>query len=178
MCHVRDDEDCGIAHLDASPAPRRRTPNLPISSSRESGATTVKNGAAITETMIQRAVFDHLRARGARGVFAFHPRNGSQDQRRLAGINAGLGVVAGVPDVVVIKDGVPYALELKTETGRLSRDQARVIRELQAVGVDAGVAYGLDEAIRWLEERGILRGCASLRHAGGQRSRRSGTSAT
>ena len=74
--------------------------------------------------------------------------------------------------VVVIKDGVPFALELKTETGKLSRDQARVLRELQAVGVDAGVAYGLDEAaIRWLEDRGILRGRAALRRADGQRPR-------
>jgi VRR-NUC domain len=96
-------------------------------------------------------------------VFAFHPRNGGQDQHRLAGINSGLGVKSGVPDVVVIKDGIPYALELKTEAGKLSRDQARVLRELQAVGVDADVAYGVDAAIRWLEERGILRGRAALR---------------
>jgi hypothetical protein len=65
--------------------------------------------------------------------------------------------------VVVIKDGVPLALELKTEGGKLSRDQARVLRELRVVGVDAGVAYGLDAAIRWLEERGTLRGWAALR---------------
>ena len=54
------------------------------------------------EEAVQRAVFARIRARGAPGVFAFHPRNGSRDQRTLAGISAGLGVVSGVPDVVVI----------------------------------------------------------------------------
>jgi hypothetical protein len=119
--------------------------------------------AVISEEAIQRAVFDHIRARGAPDAFAFHPRNGSKDQHALAGINAGLGVISGVPDVVVVMEGVPFALELKTESGKLSRDQARVLRELQAAGVDAGVAYGLDEAIRWLEDRAILRGRASKR---------------
>jgi VRR-NUC domain len=118
-------------------------------------------GAQISEEAIQRTVFEHIRRRRAPGVFAFHPRSGGQDQHRLAGINVGLGVKSGVPDVVVIKDGVPFALELKTESGKLSRDQARVLRELRTVGVDADVAYGLDAAIRWLQDRGILRGRAA-----------------
>jgi hypothetical protein len=45
----------------------------------------------------------------------------------VAAINArspasGFGVVSGVPDVVVIMNGVPFALELKTESGKLSAD--------------------------------------------------------
>ena len=37
----------------------------------------------------------------------------------------GLGVRAGVPDVIAIKDGRTYALELKAEGGRLSEAQER-----------------------------------------------------
>jgi hypothetical protein len=116
-----------------------------------------------TENQIMRAIFQNIRARAAYGVFAFHPRNEGADQRHLAGINSGLGVRSGLPDLVVIRQGRVFALELKTETGRLSDVQARTLEEMRACGVDTGVAHGLDEALKWLEERGILRGTASKR---------------
>jgi hypothetical protein len=112
----------------------------------------------LSENAIQRAVFAHIRTRGVANVFGFHPRNGGQDQRRLAGINSGLGVVSGVPDLVIIKAGVPFALELKTATGKLSPEQVRVLDLMRAAGCDVGVAFGLDAALAWLEEREILRG--------------------
>jgi VRR-NUC domain len=113
---------------------------------------------ALSEEAIQRAVFAHIRTRGALDTFAFHPRNSGRDQRHLAGINSGLGVVSGVPDVVVIKGGRVFALELKTERGRLSPDQLKVHDEMRAAGCEVAVAYGLDQAVEWLEARGILRG--------------------
>ena len=58
-----------------------------------------ETACVLSENAIQHAVFDNIRVDGAAGVFAFHPRNGSHDQRSLAGINNGLGVVSGVPDV-------------------------------------------------------------------------------
>jgi hypothetical protein len=45
--------------------------------------------AALSDNAIQRAVFQHIRKRATPGKFAFHPRNGSRDQRSLAGINSG-----------------------------------------------------------------------------------------
>src|ERR1700756_2308227 len=74
----------------------------------------------LSENEIQRAVFKHLRTRGAPGIFAFHPKNGSSDMRgRRRGIYAGLGIEPGIPDVFVIKgygravSPTLYALELK-----------------------------------------------------------------
>jgi hypothetical protein len=107
-----------------------------------------------------RAVFQNIRIRGAANVFAFHPRNESRDQRHLAGINSGLGVVSGTPDVIVIRHGRCYALELKTARGRLPDEQRKVLDQMRRAGCDADCAYGLDEALAWLEERGILRGVA------------------
>jgi hypothetical protein len=49
------------------------------------------------EAAIQRAVFQHLRARAAPGVFAFHVPNGGYRKPVEAAIMKGLGVVAGVP---------------------------------------------------------------------------------
>jgi hypothetical protein len=113
------------------------------------------------EDAIQRAVFQHLRVRPAPGVFAFHPANGGFRQPAEAGIFAGLGVVAGVPDVIAIKDGRAYALELKTERGRLTATQQQTLKRLQAAGAVTAVVRGLDAAIRQPEAWGLLRGVAA-----------------
>lgn len=66
---------------------------------------------AVAEKTIQRAVVAHLRSHGAPRMFFFHPRNESRDQRTLAGINAGMGVVSGTPDLIIIREGLPFALD-------------------------------------------------------------------
>jgi hypothetical protein len=71
----------------------------------------------LAESEIMRAVFAHLHSHGVPGLVAFHPKNEGVDQRRNAGINAGLGVVSGMPDVIAIAAGKLYALELKTRKG-------------------------------------------------------------
>ena len=62
------------------------------------------------EQQIQRAVFQHFRARSTPNVFAFHPANGGYRRPAEAKILQGLGVTSGVPDVIAIKDGRTYAL--------------------------------------------------------------------
>lgn len=116
----------------------------------------------MNENQLQRAVFQHFKARKAPGVFAFHPKNGGIHQRgRRRGINAGLGVVSGVPDVIAIKEGQVYALELKTENGRPTEQQFKVIEEMRDAGAMACIVYGLDRAIACLETWGLLTGKAS-----------------
>lgn len=113
----------------------------------------------LSENDIQKAVFKHLRQRGRPGLFAFHPKNGGIHQRgRRRGINAGLGVVSGVPDVIVFYNGHAHCLELKAEKGVTSDEQFDVAKRITLAGMSWGVAYGLDEALRWLEERGLLIG--------------------
>jgi hypothetical protein len=70
----------------------------------------------------------------------------------------GQGLRPGVPDLIVIKDGFPFALELEAEGRRLSPAQAEAIEAMKAAGADVGIAHGLDAALRWLTERGILKG--------------------
>jgi hypothetical protein len=116
----------------------------------------------LPENAIQRAVIKHLRTRGAPNTFAFHPRNGGHDQRgRRAGINSGLGVVSGVPDIIILTPGQCYALELKTEKGKLSPQQTETMVRMGHCGAITGVAYGLDDALRWLEKNGLLKGAAA-----------------
>jgi len=114
--------------------------------------------SARAEQAIQRAVFVHLRIRGAPGVFAFHPANGGYRKPVEAAIMKGLGVVAGVPDIIAIHNGRIFCLELKAEGGRVSDKQLETLAALREAGAHVAVARGLDEAIQALEGFGLLRG--------------------
>lgn len=110
------------------------------------------------EQQIQRAVFAHLRTRAAPGVFAFHVPNGGYRKPREAAIMKGLGVVAGVPDVIAIYRGRVYAIELKVEGGRPTAKQCKAVERIRDAGGFACIADGLDRALKVLETWGLLRG--------------------
>jgi VRR-NUC domain len=110
------------------------------------------------EQQIQRAVFEHFNQRRAAGVFCFHVPNGGYRRKAEAAIMKGLGVVAGVPDVVAIKDGRAFFLELKPEGGRLTEKQQQALIALREAGAQATHAHGLDQALRVLEGWGLLKG--------------------
>jgi hypothetical protein len=109
------------------------------------------------EQQIQRAVFQHLGVRAASTVFAFHPANCGWRSRVEAAILKGMGVRAGVPDIIAIKGGRCYALELKAPGGRLTPVQRDAHAALAAAGA-AVAAYGLDDALVQLEAWGLVRG--------------------
>jgi len=113
------------------------------------------------EAAIQRAVFEHLRARGAPGMFVFHVPNGGYRRRVEAAILKGMGVVAGVPDVIAIHEGRVYGLELKVEGGRATPKQQEAIAAMEAAGAFTAIAEGLDRALAILEAWRLLRGRAS-----------------
>lgn len=109
------------------------------------------------EEQIQRSVFQHLRARGMPGVFAFHPANGGKRTKAEAGIFKAIGVVAGTPDVIAIYRGAVHALELKALRGRVTPLQKAAMDALEQAGARVAVAYTLDEALITLEFWGLLR---------------------
>jgi hypothetical protein len=113
------------------------------------------------EAQIQRSVFQHLRVRGTSGMFAFHVPNGGYRRPVEAAILKGLGVVAGVPDIVIVHEGRCYALELKAEGGRATPKQLEAIAAMEAAGAFTAIAEGLDRALSCLEAWGLLKGRAS-----------------
>jgi hypothetical protein len=119
---------------------------------------TTRRRRASPEAQIQRCVFEHLRTRGTPGVFAFHPANGGYRKPVEAKILQGLGVRAGVPDIIAIHQGRCYALEIKAEGGRATPKQLEAIAAMEVAGAYCCIAEGLDRAIAVLEGWGILRG--------------------
>jgi len=91
-------------------------------------------------------------------VFAFHPANGGYRTPIEAAMLKGMGVVAGVPDVIAIHQGRVYGLELKAQGGRATPKQVATLATMQAAGATTAIAEGLDAALRWLEAHGLLRG--------------------
>ena len=121
----------------------------------------MRRRSARPEDAIQRAVFQHLRQRRAPGVFAFHVPNGGKRKPIEAAILKGLGVTAGVPDVIAIKDGHTFALELKAPDGKPTPKQVEVMQQMQAAGATVALATGLDAAIRIIEQWELVRGVSS-----------------
>jgi hypothetical protein len=110
------------------------------------------------EAAIQRAVFEHLRCRPAPNTFAWHTPNGGLRSKVEAAILKGLGVVAGVPDIVAVRGDQMYCLELKSAGGRLSPSQIAAHSLLASAGAQVAVADNIDAALRQLEQWQLLRG--------------------
>ena len=92
----------------------------------------------IREQDTQRAVFDHLRWRGMRGVFAVHVPN----RRKRNSVEAAI---------------LEALVELKTKTGRLTSVQKHAMAVLERAGALTTVCRGLDPALHTLERWTLLR---------------------
>jgi hypothetical protein len=110
------------------------------------------------EQAIQRALADHLRLRAAPGVFWFASEAGGYRSVVEANILKHCGVRRGIPDLLLIKGGKTFGLELKAEGGRLSDAQRLAHEEMRAAGADVAVAVGIDQALEQLERWQLLRG--------------------
>tara|TARA_B110000858_G_scaffold197524_1_gene259482 strand:+ start:1926 stop:2276 length:351 start_codon:yes stop_codon:yes gene_type:complete len=59
------------------------------------------------------------------------------------------GVVAGVPDLNILLDnGKSFFLEIKTEKGKLNKNQKSTISEIEKRGYEVLVCYGIDDIIK------------------------------
>jgi hypothetical protein len=112
----------------------------------------------LSEQAIQAAVIQHLRRRAPRGAFWWHNWSGGYRRWRDAAIAKSLGVVAGLPDLMIVYDGKLYCLELKILGGRPSVEQLAVKAVLEANGAFCAITEGLDCALAVLEAWGLLLG--------------------
>ena len=113
------------------------------------------------EAQLQRSVLEHLRWRGQPNIFFMHYPSGGYRSPVEAMVLKGLGVQPGVPDLLIVRDGRLFGLELKTERRELSDIQHNTIEAMRTAGAVCGIAHGLDEAIAWLEQHALLRGRAT-----------------
>lgn len=134
------------------------------------------------EEKLQRALVAYLRAALPRPWLVFHPANGGGRSKAEAGILKAMGVLAGMPDLLVVgpRTAIPLdspvgnatlprliALELKAPPKPLKRGgvskakpnvsdaQRDVIASLAACGVPTLIVRDVDEALRALTQLGV-----------------------
>lgn len=114
------------------------------------------------EQAIHQAIVAHLNAR-AEPCFWWHtPNEGKRGFVNAAHLKA-MGMTAGVPDLLILKDGSLYAIEFKAPGGRLTPSQRLVLDRLRDCGAMAVVAFSVEEALVTLEYWGILKRDCSRR---------------
>lgn len=105
------------------------------------------------EDALQQEVVNHLRTRAMPGVFYCHVPNHPKKANYLRA----MGMADGMTDLIIIRAGHAYALELKRPKGEKSLAQIACQAQLRAAGAEVYTAYGLPDALAWLEGQGLLR---------------------
>ncbi len=109
------------------------------------------------EDALQTTVMQYLNLQGPRwGFFACHIPNGGKRNAREAGRLKGMGVKAGVPDILIVKDGRADWIELKADSGRVSPTQRDMHCTLVERGCRIIVCRSLDEVITALKAWEIM----------------------
>lgn len=102
----------------------------------------------MTEDQIQAKVFQYFHNNYPETrKLLFHVPNGGLRNLREASKFKSMGVIAGVPDLLLINKGKLYGIELKTEDGVLSKVQKELHKVWELNGIEVLVTYGLKESI-------------------------------
>lgn len=98
-------------------------------------------------------------------VVWFHVPNGEKRSKGTGALLKGMGVLAGVHDLLFMIPGLPlHSIELKPSTAESMSDaQVAFAENVVRCGGDTGVAYSVDDVLRllapWLDRAGLrLRG--------------------
>ena len=107
----------------------------------------VKRQAKMSEAQLQTHVCKLLNAYGRYQICWWACPNGEQRNPKTAQRLKQQGVRAGAADLMFVIDNLFHGLELKTETGVVSKAQLQFKEDLERAGGVYHVAYGLNEAI-------------------------------
>lgn len=131
-----------------------------------SARVSVRGRRACDEEHIQAALVLHLTVRALPGVVFFAVPNGGVRSKVEAARMKATGTKAGAPDLVIVRGGHFFGLELKAERGRPSDAQRALLADLKVAGATVAVVYGLDQALETLERWELLRARASFSGGG------------
>lgn len=109
------------------------------------------------EQSLHQAVVAHMRLRCQPLTFWWHtPNEGKRGWVNAAHLRA-MGMQAGIPDLLILKAGELFGLELKSAKGRLTPSQVLTMQRLMQCGAQVAVAKSLDEALVTLECWGVIK---------------------
>ena len=108
-----------------------------------------------SEFQIHKLVVERLQEFAAPGIFWFHPFNRAASPRQ-GKMAKDMGVVAGVPDLIIFQEGLCWCLEIKAIGGKLSNAQKATHEAINDAGIDVYTVSGYDEAIALFQAHGVL----------------------
>jgi len=105
------------------------------------------------EDNLQKNVFTYfsLQYPHKKGLF-FHCPNGGKRNAKEAAKLKGMGVLPGVPDLLLIHNKTLYGIELKAEKGKVSEHQNNINNIWRSNGINTYICYGFDDAIKTLND--------------------------
>jgi hypothetical protein len=107
------------------------------------------------EARIQAAIIEWIRL-VAPQVLAFHVPNGGLRTKSEAARLRWVGVLAGVPDLIVLAPvGKAFCLEVKPPGEHLSPEQREIFDTLTATGISCAVVHSIDDARRAFKAWGV-----------------------
>jgi hypothetical protein len=107
------------------------------------------------EGRIQAAIVEWIRTVAPHALVFAVPNGGLRSKTEAARLKW-QGVLAGVPDLIVLAPvGKVFALEVKTEVGRLSESQRDIFDCLVALGVNRAIVRSIDDVRRAFAAWGI-----------------------
>jgi hypothetical protein len=75
--------------------------------------------------------------------------------KATAGRLRGAGLKAGFPDILIFFNGRVVGIELKTESGRISKDQHLMFMRLSEAGIRVYICKNTDDVIGVLEQESL-----------------------
>lgn len=118
---------------------------------------------AMSEAEIQTAIVNHFRRTYA-GLIAHVPNGGLRG--KLAAIRfRAIGVLAGVPDLLIWSPKGHFLMEVKTTKGALSNTQWSFHNDIRDMGFDVAVVHGVEEGKAALAAWGLPRKTQRVRSA-------------
>jgi hypothetical protein len=106
-----------------------------------------KTSNPMTESQLQHAIVMYFNAAHRHEAMLVHVPNARKQSAAQGAVWRGLGVVAGFPDLMVIKANQCLLVELKTPDGTVSKVQKDLHKVLADQGTKVHVARSLEEFI-------------------------------
>lgn len=111
----------------------------------------------LSEDDIHKAVICHLKSRAMPGTFWFHPANDGKRSFATASRMKSMGMVAGIPDLIILRGGEVFGLELKSAKGRIRPSQHLIHAAMREAGARTEIVRSVEEALTTLEYWGVLK---------------------
>ena len=112
------------------------------------------------EDRLQAALWQYIQLTKHKDVLCFAvPNGGSRNVIEAVKLKR-MGVTPGVSDLLLFHDNKSFALELKTEKGKVSEHQDEFLAAWRDTGDSffAAVAHGFDNAVEILRAWGLIKG--------------------